>query len=80
MHVERHCGLLVRTQPDSLQEIATRHTPLRMEDALLCPRCDEIWPCDSRQLLDHLGVPRTPFINLFGHVVDGEPAVEQEGG
>jgi len=70
MNVQRRRGFLVRVAPDALGEIAGRHTPLCVDDALLCSRCDEIWPCDSRQLLDRLDIPRPAFENRFGHIVD----------
>lgn len=57
---------LMRTAPDDFDTIVRRHTPGLMHGVLLCWRCDEIWPCDSRQLLDRLGVPRPPFTDEIG--------------
>lgn len=62
--------LLMRVKPDPLDTIAGRHEPLLLDQALLCSRCEEIYPCDSRQLLDMLGVPRPPFTDAIGHRVD----------
>jgi hypothetical protein len=62
-------GPLMRTTPDALDVIASRHTPSMVagvdDDSdvravLICSRDEELWPCDARQLLDRLGVERPP--------------------
>lgn len=63
-------ALLVRISPDPVETIASRHTPGHVDTVLLCTRCEEIWPCDARQLLDLLGRPRPSFVDAVGHRVD----------
>lgn len=61
---------MMRIAPEDLGTIERRHTPMHMPEVLICSRCEEIWPCDARQLLDRLGVPRPSFVDAVGHRVD----------
>lgn len=65
-------SLLLRAVPDTIDTIADRHRPSFVGDVLICARDEEIWPCDCRQALDALGVPRPPFVSAIGHIVDRE--------